>query len=108
MPDPGDVVIADFVGAMGVKRRPAVVVSSQLYHQYRPDIVLAVMTTQPVTNLSPTDYILQDWNAAGLHQSSTFRAFFNMASPQSVQVSGHLSDRDWLEVQQCLMLALAT
>lgn len=31
MPDPGDVVTVDFTGAAGVKRRPAVVVSSLLY-----------------------------------------------------------------------------
>jgi hypothetical protein len=37
MPDPGDVVTVDFVGAIGTKRRPAVVVSSGLYHQHRPD-----------------------------------------------------------------------
>ena len=40
MPDPGDVVTVDFMGATGVKRRPAVVVSSERYHQHRPDLVL--------------------------------------------------------------------
>ena len=37
VPDPGDVVTVDFVGATGIKRRPAVVGSSGLYHQHRPD-----------------------------------------------------------------------
>ncbi len=31
MPEPGDVVTVDFVGATGIKPRPAVVVSSRLY-----------------------------------------------------------------------------
>jgi mRNA interferase MazF len=39
MADPGDVVTVDFLGATGPKRRPAVVVSSALYHQHRPDLV---------------------------------------------------------------------
>jgi mRNA-degrading endonuclease toxin of MazEF toxin-antitoxin module len=46
MADPGDVVTVDFHGATGPKRRPAVVVSSALYHQHRPDLVLGVLTSQ--------------------------------------------------------------
>jgi mRNA interferase MazF len=107
MPDAGDVVIADFVGATGIKRRPAVVVSSDLYHQHRPDLVLAVLTTQTPQNPAPTDCELQDWAAAGLRQPSTFRAYFSMATPQAVQVIGHLSGNDWQEVQKRLGLALA-
>jgi mRNA interferase MazF len=34
MPDAGDVVTVDFPGVTGVKRRPAVVLSSSDYHQY--------------------------------------------------------------------------
>ena len=105
MPDPGDVVIADFVGATGVKRRPAVVVSSALYHQHRPDLVLAVLTTRPVPAMTPTDYLLQDGAQAGLHQPSTFRAFFSMASPRAFQVVGRLSERDWQEAQECFKRA---
>ena len=37
MPQAGDVVLVDFVGATGVKRRPAVVVSTDTYHAHRPD-----------------------------------------------------------------------
>ena len=65
MPEPGDVVTVDFVGATGIKRRPAVVVSSRLYHTHRPDVILAVLTTQITTATAPTDYVLQDWAAAG-------------------------------------------
>jgi mRNA interferase MazF len=75
VPDPGDMVTVDFVGATGVTRRPAVVVSSALYHAHRPDLVLAVLTTQVATATAPTDYILQDWSAAGLYHPSAFRAY---------------------------------
>src|SRR5919108_4650221 len=68
MPEPGDVVTVDFVGATGVKRRPAVVVSSRFYHAHRPDLILAVLTTQVITATAPTDYVLQDWAAAGLRR----------------------------------------
>lgn len=97
----------DFIGATGVKRRPAVVISSALYHAHRPDLILAVLTTQTTTATAPTDYILQDWAAAGLHRPSVFRAYFGMAIPADVRVIGHLSAHDWNGVQTCLTRALA-
>jgi mRNA interferase MazF len=45
MPEPGDIMTVDFPGATGVKRRPAVVVSSPLYHTHRPDVILGVITS---------------------------------------------------------------
>jgi mRNA-degrading endonuclease toxin of MazEF toxin-antitoxin module len=107
MPEPGDVVTVDFVGATGVKRRPAVVVSSRLYHAHRPDLILAVLTTQVTTATAPTDYVLQDWAAAGLRRPSAFRAYLGMATLAAVRVIGHLSAHDWGNIQACLMQALA-
>ncbi len=43
---PGDVVVADFPGITGVKRRPALVVSTEEYSKARPDIILGVLTGQ--------------------------------------------------------------
>ena len=43
MPKAGDVVVVDFVGATGVKRRPAVVVSTDSYHAHRPDVVVCLL-----------------------------------------------------------------
>jgi mRNA interferase MazF len=107
MPEPGDVVTDDFVGATGIKRRPAIVVSSALYHVHRPDLILAVLTTQVATATTPMDYLLQDWAAARLRRPSAFRAYFGMALPSAVRVIGHLSARDWQGVQACLARALA-
>ena len=39
MVKPGDVVIVDFPGVTGIKRRPAVVVSTDTYHRTRPDTI---------------------------------------------------------------------
>ena len=46
MPKPGDVVTVDFPGAQGIKRRPVVIVSSDVYHATRPDVILAVLTNE--------------------------------------------------------------
>src|SRR5260370_13385219 len=104
---PGDVVLEWFQGAQGRKRRPTVVISTDLYHAHRPDIILAVLTTQLRQATTPLDYVLQDWAAAGLHQPSAFRVYLDMADPADVVRIGRLSDRDWQEVQARLRLALA-
>jgi mRNA interferase MazF len=51
---PGDVVVLDFPGVTGVKRRPTVVLSSAVYHTSRPDVVVGLITSQTIA-LGPTD-----------------------------------------------------
>ena len=105
--DPGDVVVLDFPGVTGVKRRPAVVVSSPLYHASRPDVIVGLLTSR-TTALGSMDYVLQDWSQAGLRVPSVFRCFF-ATLPAALQhtVIGHLSDRDWWGVCGRVRIALA-
>jgi mRNA interferase MazF len=44
--NPGDLVNLDFPGVTGMKRRPAVVLSSATYHALRPDIIVGLITSQ--------------------------------------------------------------
>ncbi len=104
---PGDVVVIDFPGVTGIKRRPAVVLSSDVYHASRPDIVVGLITSQSIP-IGPTDYALQDWEAAGLRVASAFRSFFATLPPSAHPVVvGHLSERDWKAVRARLKAALA-
>ena len=107
MPRPGDVVTVDFLGATGTKRRPAVVVSSDLYQSERPDLILGILTTNLASTTASTDYVLLDWSTASLHSASAFRAYFGMALPSDVHVIGRLSDRDWHAVRACVKRAFA-
>lgn len=107
MADPGDVVTVDFPGATGVKRRPAVIVSTAVYHASRPDVILGLLTSQSGKASAPTDYLLQDWAAAGLHSSSAFRSFLATLPANSIKVIGKLSNHDWQQVQARLRVALA-
>ncbi len=108
MIQPGTVVLMDVPGAVQKKIRPAVVVSTDLYHRTRPDVVAAIITTNLSAATLPTDYLLQDWAAAGLRKPSAFRAYLN-SSPRKRILSeiGQLSDKDWKAVQTRLRLALA-
>ena len=55
----GEIVLVNFQGAKGIKRRPTVVVSTDSYNQTSPDVVLAVITTQIDSANLPTDYCLR-------------------------------------------------
>jgi mRNA interferase MazF len=58
-----DVITVNVPGVTGVKRRPAVVLSSNKYHNIRPDVIVGLITSQ-TKRVGTTDYVLQDWQAA--------------------------------------------
>lgn len=102
----GDVITVDFPGVKGIKRRPAVIVSSSVYHENRPDVIIGLITSQ-TKNLGVTDYILQDWSSAGLKVRSIFRSFLvTIPSSNNLIYIGHLSERDWQGICDCLKIAL--
>lgn len=107
MVTPGDVVTVDFPGATGVKRRPAVVVSTELYHKTRPDVILGILSSQVADASTPSDYLLRDWTSAGLRKPSVFRCFLATLPATSVTIVDHLSSQDWDGVQNCLKAAIS-
>jgi mRNA interferase MazF len=102
---PGTIVTAEFQGVISIKRRPALVVSSAAYHRERPDAILAVVTGQISKSISPTDYILQDWQSAGLNQPSAVRIFLFTLPQSKITEIGELSERDFAKVKTRLQIA---
>jgi hypothetical protein len=74
-----------------VKRRPAVVVSSDTYHAHCPDIVVCLLTTQLAPATTLMDYILQDWADAGLYAPSAFRVYVDDIRLDGLSVNGWLN-----------------
>ncbi len=108
MANPRDIVFVNFPGAVQTKPRPLVVVSTDIYHRARPDVILALLTTDVKRAIAQTDYILQDWASAGLHHPTAFRAYLGTSDHRDIITTfGRLSDRDWAEVQARLQIALA-
>ena len=103
----GDIVTIDFPGVRGTKRRPAVVVSSAVYHQHRPDVIVGVVTSQIQQATAPTDHVLLDWLDAGLHRPSAFRTFLATLPASAATPIGRCSTRDWEEILACLSRAIA-
>jgi len=106
MTESGDVVTAFLPGVSETKRRPAVVVSTPAYHQGRPDVLLALITSQVEKADSPFDAAIYDWQEAGLKAPSAMRSFLFTKPVRDVIIIGHLSEADWREVQARLKLAL--
>ena len=102
-----DVIIADFPGVTGIKRRPAVVISTVNYHTTVGDVILGAVTTNLTIATTPTDYLIADWTGAGLRRPSVFRSFL-VTLPQSkvLAVIGALSSADWQKVQACIRKAI--
>jgi len=105
----GDIVVVDFPGVQGIKRRPTVVVSSDLYHRSRPDVIVGLLTSQVASAIGPTDYLLQDWQKAGLQKLSVFRSFFATLPRSSITATiGQTSDRDRQAIVACVRAAVMT
>ena len=102
----GDVVAVDFPGVNGIKRRPAIVLSSSIYHSNRPDIIVGLFTSQK-RNLGSTDYVLLDWQESKLRVPSVFRCFIATLPPSANCIHvGYLSERDWQGVCACVKVSL--
>ena len=99
-------MIAAFAGAVVTKTRPAVILSSDIYHQSRPDVLLGLITSQKPARSAPTDCIVRDWQIAGLHAPSYFRLYVVTIAQNDVRVIGRLSDFDLIRVFRCVRQGL--
>lgn len=102
--DAGDVVLVPFPyrDRLAERARPAVVVSDATYNRHG-DVILAGITSHAVR--VETDAFLVDWAAVGLRVPSTARMLLAMVASSRILLHiGHLTARDWAEVQTRLRL----
>src|SRR3954468_20448147 len=72
----GDVVLVPFpfTDQTASKKRPAVVVSADAYHQRRPDVIVMAVTTQILRPAGPLgEVLIGDWQGAGLPKASLIK-----------------------------------
>jgi len=105
---PGEIVVVNFPGVHGIKRRPAIILSTDVYPQNRPDAILGLITSQVKSATGPTDYILQDTQASGLRTASAFRSFLVTLPRSAVTATiGRASDGDWQAIVRCVRKAVS-
>jgi mRNA interferase MazF len=74
----GDVVLVSFpfTDQAGIKKRPAVVISSRAYNASRPDVVIMAITSQVRIPLTYGEAMVDHWQDAGLLKASVFKPVF--------------------------------
>ena len=105
----GDIVLVPFpFSDLGTtKVRPAVVVSSSLYHTTEPDLILAAITSKIAAATGPLDYVLGDWQASNLRYPSALKpVLFTLDPVRVLHRIGTLTPLDLAEVDRRLRRAL--
>lgn len=74
----GDIVLVPFpfTDQSTIKKRPAVIVSSDDYNRQRPDVIIMAVTSQMRSADCFGDTTINDWRAAGLVKPSVFKPIF--------------------------------
>ena len=104
----GDILLIPFpyTDLSAKKTRPAVVVSSDLFHTRRSEILLMYVSSQVERVDLSLDYLLQDWQAARLLKPSFARPKIAAVEPSLIVYHiGALTARDLRGVDLALIKA---
>lgn len=105
----GDVVLVPFpfTDQTGIKKRPAVVVSSAAYHRARPDLILMPLTSQIRPSSGFGEHPITDWKEAGLLKPSTLKPIlFTVERSLVLRRLGQLGESDRSAFRQILRTIL--
>ncbi len=101
--NPGDVILVNiaFSGAVGYKRRPAVIISKDSFNTAGIKLVVAAITSNVTPPFRPGDTLLSDWRVAGLLKPSAVRGVLATVDKSDVvRKLGALSQNDFSKVEQ--------
>lgn len=101
----GDVVLIPFpfTDQSGIKKRPAVIVSSSGYNTDRRDVVIMAITSQIRQQPGFGEALVLDWQAAGLIKPSVLQPVFaTIEQSLIVRTMGVLSHADQRAVRDIL------
>jgi mRNA interferase MazF len=97
-----------FSDQSSVKQRPALVISSDDFQVRSPDLLIIAITSQVGGSLKPGEFLIRDWQHAGLLKPSAVKAAIATIEVQLVRRRlGCLSDHDLQELNQSLRALLA-
>jgi mRNA interferase MazF len=105
----GDVVLVPFpfTDQTGIKKRPAVVVSSAVYHRERPDLILMAITSQAKAFAGLGEIPVVEWKKAWLVKPSALKPLlFTLERPLVLRSLGQLSEEDRSSLRRTLTTIL--
>ena len=101
----GDVILVPFPFSdqTASKRRPAIVVSSDNYNRVSQDIVIMAITGQITTHIGVGEFLIEDWQGAGLLKPSVVKSAISTIEQRLVLKSlGRFSSRDLSTLEKSL------
>jgi mRNA interferase MazF len=96
--NPGDVILLSypFGEGAGVRKRPALVVSSSVFNQETGELVVAQITSRVSAPARAGDYAIADWREAKLPRPALVRArLATLARSLVLRRLGSLSEADY-------------
>lgn len=105
----GEVVLIPFPFSdlSATKTRPVVIVSTPKYHSVRQELILVYLTSQISSPHPEFDYLLADWQTAGLLKPTLMQPRLAIIRSELVQHRvGRLTRRDLAEVDERLRRVL--
>ena len=105
----GDIVLVGFIfpDQVGIKRRPALIISSSTYHQGRQETILAAITSN-VRRILPGDTVLESWKESGLLTPSVVTGIIRTVKQDAVvRKLGSITQPDLHAVDASLRLSIA-
>ena len=100
----GDIVLVKviFSEGSGIKKRPALIISSDYYHNKRREIIIAAITSN-IERVLPGDIIIEDWKNSGLKYPSLITGIIQTMKINIIEKKlGTLSYSDFLKFQSNL------
>ena len=104
----GDVVLISFIFAdeTGAKQRPAVIISSDTYHQQRQEAIISAITSK-TDRILVGDYLINYWQEAGLLFPSVATGIIRTIKQSMItRKLGRMSQNDLKEIDEQLSIAL--
>ena len=100
----GDVILVSFIFSdeTGERRRPAVIVSSDAYHQSRQEAIIAAITST-TDRILVGDHLIDNWQSAGLLFPSVATSIIRTIKQDMIYKKlGTMSSADLQEIEDKL------
>ncbi|WP_204103475.1 MULTISPECIES: type II toxin-antitoxin system PemK/MazF family toxin [Spirulina sp. CCY15215] len=101
----GDVILVPFpfTDQTTIKKRPAIVISSDMYNQIHIDLIAMAITSQLKSTLILGEIVVNDWSAAGLLKPSIIKpVVMTVEKGLILRKLGKLEESDRLELKKTL------
>ncbi len=101
----GDVILVPFPFSdqTAIKKRPAVIVSSDTFNNISQDIIIMAITGQTGSHIGVGEFLIEDWQGAGLLKPPAVKSAISTIDQRLVvRILGKLSSKDLSTLQKAL------